>query len=189
MQLINVTWYLYPYYDMENPEQCNWNIYLKASRREWITVSYHPTHHHWPHQLYLVVICAQLSAATLWGTFNIARKNRLGFEGIPVNDQPLTQWNPCMLLAHRRSSTLSTEPPSQYGCMDTIDIIPLFWHTLRISFNKCFSGMYCIACDNDPCPTGNSTMPLIRGIFVSPLIFSPLFPYSGKLLHPALVAK
>ena len=38
-----VTWHLYPYHNIENPELCNWNIHLKSSREEyWITVSYRP---------------------------------------------------------------------------------------------------------------------------------------------------
>ena len=30
----NVTWYLYPYYDIGNPELYNWNIHLNSSRKE-----------------------------------------------------------------------------------------------------------------------------------------------------------
>ena len=32
--MLNVTWYPYPYYDIENPEPYNWNIHLKPSRQE-----------------------------------------------------------------------------------------------------------------------------------------------------------
>ena len=41
VQLNNVTWYPYPYYDIGNAEWCNWNVRFKPNRKEQYQIIQH----------------------------------------------------------------------------------------------------------------------------------------------------
>ena len=38
--MYNVTWYLYPYYDIENTELYSWNVHMKPDRKQYQTIQY-----------------------------------------------------------------------------------------------------------------------------------------------------